>query len=386
MTSQPLVNEKVVINRLKDNLKNRKPCDVWNSDPTDAKYIGICALCDLYCCNNCLYAGTTMTKNIVKDKKSEKKPKKNDANKIHSVLDKICSWCFGKLIIHYSISSLLRDHNMEDINLLNSTLSKLRNEHLTMWHEYGEILDMYEFLWQTDKNTRKEHRNALDKLGQIQKEHRQLIENEERLTKDFRQELNMSDHSDPLQREYEQLISEQKELEYEINKNIGDMRTQEIELENLKLTNASYSKSISQLEAYRKSKLNKTCDIENDSLRYEYKEKSFDGIRGKLQDGEYEQKYRDGKYDENDPFFRASDVNLTSTSRVTTTRHDTSNNVSKLSGTFNMMDSFAQKTLIDEEEDQYEDSTSYLHKDKTVKFKQRNKQMGNMCGNSCVIF
>lgn len=87
-----------------------------------------------------------------------------------------------------------------------------------------------------------------------------------------------------------------------------------------------------------------------------------------------------------DPFFRASDINQTTSSRVTTTRHDTSNLMSRNSGTFNMVESFAQKSLIDEEQEDYEDSTTELRKNQNVKVKKRRKNLGGVCADGCTIF
>lgn len=167
---------------------------------------------------------------------------------------------------------------MDDVNAIDTALQQQREEYRTTGDIYNEILKTYETVWKADKDIRKEHRLQLEKLSLIQKEHRQLIQNEEKLAKEYQKRLphkDEYDYADPLQRELDQILHEQKDLEFEINKNIGDMRTQEVAIDNLRLTNNSYSKSMVNLETHKNSKINKTYDNAylNESMFYEYKEK-----------------------------------------------------------------------------------------------------------------
>lgn len=174
---------------------------------------------------------------------------------------------------------------MDDVSAIDTALEQQREEYRTTREIYSEILKTYETVWKADKDIRKEHRLQLEKLSLIQKEHRQLISNEEFLTEEYQKRIPKHDEydfTDPLQSELDQILHEQKDLEFEINKNIGDMRTQEVAIENLKLTNNSYSKSLVNLETHKNSKINKTYDNAylNESMFYEYKEKTHhDSLR-----------------------------------------------------------------------------------------------------------
>lgn len=198
-----------------------------------------------------------------------------------------------------------------------------------------------------------------------------------------------AEECDPLQMELNQLLSEQLDLEYEIKKIHGEMRTQVLEVENLKLTSNSFCKNISQIESVKYSKVNKSQDMgySLDSIRFEYEEKfpnhTIKEATREQEEGSCDGRFRVGThYEEPDNFFHKSDLNYTSASRITTTKHDTSHLISKNSGTFMMAESFAEKSLYNEE-DEAEDSTTMMRSIAATKMKNRRRN-GNstFCGDT----
>jgi chromosome segregation ATPase len=128
----------------------------------------------------------------------------------------------------------------------------------------------------------------------IQKEEfQQLISNEEKLTKEYEAKAQAYLDSDPLQAEIENLELECGELQYELTKHNHQIRTQAIEIDQMKATVNSYNRSISRLTGSIRNSKNNTQDIlqNSGSLRYEYKEKSRQDTIPEASRGQEESSY-----------------------------------------------------------------------------------------------
>lgn len=384
---------------LKKAISENRKCEICTIKTKEAKYIGFWSLCNLFWCNNCLYADKIVEKSSLKtspgknSKEEDLDVSKKLKNKLYTSKDKICSCWFAKLIIHFSFISVLNDSGIENVHWISDEINAQKHEYRDLWEEYRSKLEKYEQVWKADKDTRKQHRNQLAKLELQRDENRQLIANEDQLIKQYEGAILQAESWDPLQMELNQLIADQLDLEYEIKKMHGEMKTQALEAENLKLTSNSFNKSISQIDSSRYSKVNRSQDTgySGDSIRYEYEEKfpnsTIKEASREQEEGSYEDHFLAATHhEEHDNFFRKSDLNCTSASRVTTTKHDTSHLISKNSGTFMMAESFAEKSLYNEEEEA-EDSTTIMRSKSAIKMKNRRRN-GNsaFCGDSCVIF
>jgi hypothetical protein len=213
-----------------------------------------------------------------------------------------------------------------------------------------------------DQDIHKKHRNDLIKMEIQKEEYQQLISNEEKLTKEYATKAQGYLENDPLQSEIENLESDYKELQYELTKYNQEIKTQGIEIDQMRLTINSHNRSIRRLCCSVQLSKNKTCDIghSSESLKYEYQEKYEDTIleaSGGLEESSY---YNGEKID--DYLFDNHDVKTATASKLNTTvTRDAL--FDKNSYTAN---SFHSKSLLVDCEDEAEDSMLYQRKNKKI--------------------
>jgi hypothetical protein len=232
-----------------------------------------------------------------------------------------------------------------------------------------------------DQDIHKKHRNDLSKMEIQKEEYQQLIFNEEKLTKEYATKAQGYLENDPLQSEFENLELDYGELQYELTKYNQEIKTQGIEIDQMRLTISSHNRSIRGLSCSVQLSKNKTCDIRysSESLKYEYQEKYEDTIpeaSGGLEESSF---YNRDKMD--DLLFDNHDVKTATASKFNTTvTRDASHLFDKNSYTAN---SFHSKSLLIDCEDEAEVEDSMLYQRK----KNRKLKNANYCceGPSCII-
>lgn len=264
-------------------------------------------------------------------------------------------------------------------------------------------------VWKNDKEKQRNNRNQLAKLEIQLEEKRHLLENEERQIKVYKSKITNEPENTSQDYELKALLDEEQDLKYELKQTSENIRIQELELEGLKQTTHSNDlglsqnvdknnahrkftsiayedRAISQLEVSNASKMNKSYDA-TQGPTYVYKEKmgrdTIEEVAHDQEECSFEaQKFVEKKVAGQEGMFRNSDVNLTRTSKLDTTKYGTSHLLSKNSEEPAMCESFVQKSLC--EYDDGEDSTSDIRKNSSVRPKRR-KLHNSICQDNCVI-
>lgn len=382
-TTKSVEDESKRKNNLKSGLVKDKPCEIWETLAQQAKFVGNWSLCNLFWWDSCLYADRNVK--AKSDSQLSKSPNaKPQANKGKKGLyfgdDKICSCCLSKLIIHYNFILVLNENQMDDVDSVNQEINREKEGFKELWEQYHATSEKYQNVFIAEKEESKAHKNILSIMDIQKEEFRQLISNEEKLTKEYEAKAQAYLDSDPLQAELESLELECGELQYELTKHNHEIRTQAIEIDQMRATVNSYNKSISRLTGSIRNSKNNSQDIlqNTGSLRYEYKEKGkqdtiLEASKG-LEESNY---YKWVKNDDN--LFDSHDIKTATASKLNTTvTKDASHLFDRNSYCAN---SFSNKSLLVEGEDNDEDSLFYQRK-RNHKLKNSN----NCCeGPSCTI-
>jgi len=243
---------------------------ICEENAKSVKYVGLCSICNLFWCNNCLFTEKVLwnkeedlSKTSTKSGAASEKPK----NKIYSGSNLIWSCWFAKHIFRNNLVTILKDNQIGDMKEEIDDFCKVdeKLKHLT---------DLQSITIQKLSKVKKDNHDKLGLLDIQVDEHKYMIKLEEaKLDKYEKDKKDKKSQLTQLNAELEEMDEELKNLQYEIKKANLENKTMAIEMDNLNITNNSYLDISSFCEVNHPHNKSTEIPYSNEELKYREKEK-----------------------------------------------------------------------------------------------------------------